>query len=457
MMIRQFLTITFATLSLTACSSWMGAKEDAPLEGKRVSVLELQKTLETSDVAADAQGFISPPAWDNEFWPQASGYPTHNMQHVALDEGLDIVWTADIGTGGDDDLPLVSTPIVVDGKVFTMDADLDITAFDEKDGDKIWRVSLLKKSEDDDTPIGGGLAFSGARLFVTTGFDILYALDPKDGKVIWQTPLSGPARSAPTALAGRVFVQTMDNRLVAVAQDTGRVLWEHEGGQEAASLLGGASPAADKTIVVPAFSSGEIFALQVANGAVAWADNLSAVRRVDSLSGLSDIRGLPVMDRGVVFAISFGGRMVAIDQRTGRRIWQREIGGQETPWVVGNRVFLLNTDNQLVSLARESGAIQWVKTLPGFENESDHVDPIVWSGPVFAGGKVAVVGSNDEMRLFDPVSGEQTALIDIEERVYLPPVVANKTLYLLANDGTLMAWRGKASAIATQVQKKDAP
>ncbi len=48
-------------------------KEEAPLPGERVSILELQKQLEPDDDALKAQGFISPSAWNNEFWPQGGG------------------------------------------------------------------------------------------------------------------------------------------------------------------------------------------------------------------------------------------------------------------------------------------------------------------------------------------------------------------------------------------------
>ena len=120
------------------------------------------------------------------------------------------------------------------------------------------------------------------------------------------------------------------------------------------------------TVVVP-YSSGEIFALRVENGRVIWSDNLAALRGLNQISSLADIRGRPVIDRGLVLAISHSGRMVAIDQRTGGRAWDRDIGGVEMPWVAGDFIYLVTNESELVGLTRRGGRVRWIRPLPRFE------------------------------------------------------------------------------------------
>src|SRR3546814_4596588 len=103
-------------------------------------------------------------------------------------------------------------------------------------------------------------------------------------------------RAAPTVAGWGVFVVSIYNHLTALNAETGEKLWSHTGFSEPAGLLGGASPAVEGDIVVVPYSSGEIFALRVENGRVVWSDNLTAVRRVDALSSLADIRGGPVIE-----------------------------------------------------------------------------------------------------------------------------------------------------------------
>ncbi len=436
--------IAFLALSLSACGSgWMGDDKTQPLAGERISVLEMQRRLEPDSDALNAQGFIAPQSWSNEFWPQKGGYPNHAMQHLALPErALTRAWQADIGKGSQNSLPLITQPILVDGKIFTLDTESRMSAFDIATGKKIWGQKIAPVGEDGDDPvIAGGIAYSQGRLYITSGYNELLVADPENGKIVWRKTLPSPSRAAPTVMDNRLFLVTLDNRLMTFRTDDGALLWEFAGLSETAGLLGAASPAASRDIVIPAFSSGEIFALRVENGSVAWSDNLSTSRRIGNLSSLSAIRGLPVMDKGVVFAVSYGGRMVAIDERTGARIWQREIGGSETPWVAGNHIFLISTANELVGMGRDTGVIRWVTALPRYENADKRKDPISWTGPVLAGNRLFVAGSNGTVLEANPDTGELMRNWDAGGPVTISPIVAGNTLYLLTDKGTLSAYK----------------
>lgn len=425
-----------SVLGLSACSD-LFSDEPPPLKGERISVLELQKSLEPDDMALEAQGLVMPKAWRNEFWPQVGGYPNHSMQNLVMSEGeLERVWRADIGRGGSSEIPLLSQPILVDGLIYTLDARANLSAFDIEDGDRLWRVDVSDE-EEGDTVIAGGIAFSKNTLFVTNGYSQLVAVDPQSGEIKWRAKLPAPSKAAPSVMGGRIYVTTLDSRVLALDIDNGEVLWAYEGNAEDTGLVGTASPAVNNDIVVPVFSSGEIIALRVENGSVAWGDNLAAVRGFGGLSAIADIRAMPVLDKGLVFAVSFSGRMVAIDERTGQRVWQREISATQTPWVAGNHVFVLSAENQLISLGRDTGAVRWVTELPRYEDD----EPVVLTGPVLAGGRLIVVGSEGRVFEIEPEGGEIIREWDAGNTISISPIVAGGTLYLLENNGTLSAYR----------------
>ncbi len=435
MSIKRFtLSTLLALLLLPACSD----KDDKPpLEGERISVLELQSDLEPDNAALAAEGLVAPAEWRNEFWPQAGGYPNHSMQNLQLNRAaLKRAWSADIGQGSTEEFPLTAQPIVVDNKVFTLDTEAQLTAFDAANGKEIWRVNVRKVKEQDPV-ISGGISYGGGVLYVTNGYDEVIAVKPTDGSFFWRKSIGGPARSAPTVLDGRLFITTLDNRLVALNAATGAILWEYTGLSEMAGLVGGASPAASRDIVVPVFSSGEITALRVENGSVAWSDNLASTRRLGNLDSISDIKALPVIDKGLVIAISFSGRIAAIDERTGTRVWQREIGGSNTPWIAGNHIFVLSLDNELVALGRDTGAIVWVTKLPRFEDDT----PLAFIGPVLAGGRLFLFGSDGRVVEAAPETGKVVTEWDAGSGVRLPPAIAAGVLYVLSEDGTLSAYR----------------
>lgn len=443
-MIKRFICLAGCVALLTGCSSVkdvFSSSEEAPLPGERVSILALQKQIEPDNDALNAQGFVAPEAWRNEYWPQAGGYPNHAMQHLALNSGdLKKIWSTDIGAGTSDSLPLTAQPIIIDGRIFALDSESTLTAFSVANGKELWRFDVSDPKEDDPV-ISGGIAYSQGQLFVTTGYDEILALNPANGALLWRVRIPAPARAAPTAMDGRVFVSTIDNRVIALNAADGQTLWEYVGVGEATGLVGAASPAVSREIVIPAFSSGELFALRVENGAMAWSENLGALGGVGGLTSLSDIRGLPVVDKGIVIAISFGGRIVAIDERTGSRIWQREIGGSETPWVAGNYMFIVSSNNEMIALGRDNGVIRWVTPLPRYEDAKDREDPIFWAGPVMAGGRLIAAGTNGDVIEVSPDSGKIIRTWSAGEAVSIAPIVAGETLYLLGENGNLMAFK----------------
>ena len=446
MNLLRLLSLVIVVSVLSGCTSignfFDGKDDKEPLEGKRISVLDLQRDLEPGDMTLDAQGFVAPTAWKNEFWPQTGGYPNHSMQHVNLNSGeLALAWKTKIGKGSSKHKPLTAQPVVVDKRVFTLDSNATLSAFSTEDGKRLWEIDVQYEDEDD-VVIGGGISYSRGVLYVTNGFREILAVDPVEGKIIWRSTIPAPSRAAPTIMDGRIFVVTLDNRLLALNLDDGAVQWEFSGISETAGLVGAASPAVSREIVIPAFSSGEIFALRVENGSIAWADNLSSLRRSGGLASLSDIKALPVIDKGLVIAISFGGRLVAIDARTGGRVWSREIGGSETPWVSGNHVFVISSKNELIALGRDNGAIRWVSELPRYKKKGDPTsDKIFWVGPILAGGRLITASSNGLVYEINPEDGAMIRQWETDRNVRTAPIVADNMLYLLGEDATLMAYR----------------
>ena len=437
---KHLLTVFAAVFLLAACGSLDSLKEafddgvKKPMEGERISVLQLQKGL-APNPALRAASFPLPDAWTNQFWPQAGGYPSHTMGHLSLSGDLKRAWSSSIGTGGDR-TPLTAAPIVADDMVFTLDAEGMVTAFSLSKGDKKWRQSVVPDGEDDTGVTGGGMAYSSGKIFATSGYKQIVCLNAASGHLLWKAAIAAPVRAAPTVMDDKIFLITMDNQLMVYDTADGSPLWNYTGVSETTNLLGSASVAADSSVVVLPLSSGELIGLRPENGAVVWEDNLSAVQRTGALSSITDIRGLPVMDQGVVYAISYSGRMVAIDQVTGNRLWQREVGSAETPWAAGDSIFIITSDQQLVALARQTGDIRWVVSLP----KNDNDEPSVWTGPVLAGGRLITAGSGGELLEISPDDGKILKTSDLPGDVTIAPVVADNTL-LLTRNGELVAYR----------------
>jgi outer membrane protein assembly factor BamB len=168
---------------------------------------------------------------------------------------------------------------------------------------------------------------------------------------------------------------------------------------------------------------------------------LIAVRRIDSVSTLADIRGRPVVDRGVAVALSHSGRMAAIDLRSGNRIWDRDIGGTEMPWVAGDFIFVLTNDSQLICLTRRDGRVRWATAVRQYRDAEKKRDRIFWSGPVLVSDRLVLLGSHGEALAISPYTGDQIGAINLSAGAFIAPVVAGGTLYVLTDNATLLALR----------------
>ena len=440
---RPILLALAVLVPLSACSSFDDwdpfNKKVEPLPGERISVLSNERSLR-ADVAPGEANVLLPAPTPNPEWPMAGGYANHAMHHVTVNDQLVEVWSSDIGTGADDEAKFVGTPIVAAQKVFAMDTQSEVTAFAMETGNKLWNTDLEQDFDDEDH-IGGGLAYERGRVFVATGFGIVFALNADTGAIEWQKDLKTPLRAAPTVRGGRVYISSVDNNLYTLDARNGEQLWTHAGAQEVATLLGGASPAVEGSTVVVPYTSGELFALDVTDGRELWRDNLISIRRTDAIAALAQIRGRPIIDRGLVIAISHAGIMAAIDLRTGRRKWARDIGGAESPWVAGDYIFAITNEREIVCVSRDDGKILWVRGLPRFEDPKDQEGPITWSGPILVGDRLILAGSNGEALAISPYDGHILGAQDMPASVSVPPIVAGGYVFFLADDADLLAYR----------------
>ena len=243
-------------------SDWFapGANKDK-LPGTRISVLALERELRPNVESVDTQ-IILPRPEDTASWPGAGGLSNHAMHHLVIGDAPKREWTVSAGEGSGLRNHTFAEPIISDGRIYTMDADGYVAAFDSVSGKRFWRVKTAPRKEEDNSFLGGAMCIEGNRLFITSGAAQVLTLDATTGKEIWRVSVETPIRAAPTVNAGRVFVVTIDNELTALAADTGRKLWTYSGSPTPTVLMGGAAPAVDGGVVVATLSSGELVALR---------------------------------------------------------------------------------------------------------------------------------------------------------------------------------------------------
>jgi outer membrane protein assembly factor BamB len=409
-----------------------------PLPGERLPILRSEGTL-GPDRGVDPLGVALPAPQARADWPMAGGPSTHVAGHGVLAEGARLAWRADAGSGSGYRARLAAGPIVAAGRVVTVDAFATVSAFALADGSRFWRTGTEREREPA-LPMGGGAAIADGTVFVATPLAEILALSLADGTILWRAPLPAPARSAPTVAAGRIFVATAENHLLALSAANGDRLWTYRAAPALTMPFGLGAPAVDGETVVAGFGSGEMAALRAADGRVLWIETLGAVGST-SLGDLSGIVGQPVIDRDRVLAVGTAGITIAVDLRSGRRLWERAFGGDVGVAAAGDFLFAVTRGGTALALGRDDGRIRWATDLDPSPEGGRRRVVARFGPPILAGGRVLVPSSRGEVLGLDPRGGAIAQRIPVSSSVTLPAALVEGTLLLLGDDATLMALR----------------
>ena len=141
------------------------------------------------------------------------------------------------------------------------------------------------------------------------------------------------------------------------------------------------------------------------SGTVVWTDGLGGGGGHSSMADFLSIRGAPVISNGRVYAIGMGGLVVAIDLPTGRRLWERQVTGENTPWVAGDWMFLISIDQELAAIDVRDGRVAWITPLPRWDDPEKKKDSLTWFGPILAGDRLVVTGRSEEALAVSPYTG----------------------------------------------------
>ncbi len=432
---RSALLLPLLLPALSACSwfDWLTDEAKKPVPGNREPVLASVRGLQIDSV----DPVVLPPTVVNADWLQYGG----SLDHVGgnLAGGLTKSWSTSIGQGGAYRARLTAQPLVSGRRVFTMDTDGVVAAFDMSNGSHLWRT-VTKPKKARNSNLGGGIAIVGDRLYAVTGRAEALCLDVADGHVIWRAEISSPARSAPTVAEGLIFVITLEGQLQALSASDGKFVWVHQATASNTGTIGQAGPAYANGVIVAGFESGDLAALRAESGTLVWTDNMGGVKGQASLADFGSVRAAPVIDNGLAYAIGLGGLMAALDIRSGRRVWQRDVAGANTPWMAGDYMYVVSSEQKLAALGRDDGSVHWVTDLPRFQNPKRSKGLITWSGPAMVGGKLVLVSDHAKMAVVDPISGALVTSMGLGETASMPPTIAQDTMLVLTDDAMLTAY-----------------
>lgn len=253
------------------------------------------------------------------------------------------------------------------GKVFVSSGYRTVTAIDQASGAVIWTTPV-------DVPIHGAPTVSGSRVFVVDVENQIQAFDTTTGRQDWSyRGIPEPARimraSSPAVTGDTVIAPFSSGEVVALRASTGQAVWQQVLSRTSrTSALSEIRDIAGRPVISRGFvyaisHSGVLSSLDVRSGQPRWTLPVAGVNAP-----------LPVGD--VVYVVSKSGELTVVNRESGQIYWTRDLnvgrvrqeGGflgfwdrtvrpiWSGPLMASNRLVLTNSDGELVAFDPKTGA-----------------------------------------------------------------------------------------------------
>ncbi|HHJ13302.1 MAG TPA: outer membrane protein assembly factor BamB [Gammaproteobacteria bacterium] len=334
-------------------------------------------------------------------------------------------WSRSTGVGADGQRVRLEAA-VLGQRVFTADRRGRVSAWQLEDGRQVWKTDL-------DIPVSAGPGVDEGLVLVGTSDASVLALDADTGELRWKASVSSEVLAVPRVHEGMVIVQTVDGNISGLDADTGQRRWVHDRTVPALSLRGTSSPLVGDGVVLAGFASGKLVALEVRSGRQLWEAPIAVPRGRSELQRMVDLDADAVVRDGVLYVVSFQGRLAAVSLSRGRLLWSREMSSWAGIAVDLQQVYVSDDEDAVWALDRRSGASLWRNT---------DLRRRTLTRPVVVGGFVAVGDAQGYLHLLSRIDGSMAGRTRVDrDGIQAAPVSLGERLLVLGTGGRLVMYR----------------
>ena len=274
-----------------------------------------------------------------------------------------------------------STPLLADGRLYTLGTTAIVTAWNATTGALAWRRDFSARIDTSKLFCGTAMSPLMTRLglVIHVGDDrggSIMTLDPASGKDKWTTAVAGPGYASPLELTigGTPQIVTMTTKsVIGVDTASGALLWEFPFNDEWNENIVTPIPMADGVIVSGVRQGTR--RLVVVKGGSAF-----SVKEQWQTPDVTMYMSSPVLARGTLFGHSTRrkGQFFAIDPETGTVKWSTEGRNASSAAVVaaGASLVFLTTEGQLIVSPMDPAKFEEQRKYP-VADSATYAHPIV--------------------------------------------------------------------------------
>lgn len=332
-------------------------------------------------------------------------------------------------------------PAVADGVLYADSTDGKLVAIDATSGKTLWSKSFRthgwfgwgdKKRKD--ALYAGGPAVGGDLLAVGTLDGHVYGVNAKDGSPRWEAELNAEVLASPVIVADLVVVRTGDGRVYALDSASGARRWVYDQGSVPLLSLRGNGPLlAANGVLFFGSDDGKLVALRQDNGSKLWEQKLSSGEGRTEIDRLNDVDGAILLDGATLYGAAYHGNLVAVDGPSGRPLWSHPFSSFGSLAVSGNAIFGVNDQSQVWAFDKNGGADMW---------KNDALKYRWLTGPAVQGDYVVVGDMEGYVHWLQTGDGALAARERLSKKaIRAQPLVVGDTVYVEDVEGRIGAYR----------------
>jgi len=357
---------------------------------------------------------------DDDYDPTAPVELTDIVERIDIDKR----WSRSIGDGQGTGLYKIN-PLLNGDTLYVASADGEVAAINAENGKLYWDRSL-------ELPISGGVGKHDDSLFLGGADGLVLRLSAIDGREVWRAEVSGEVLAAPQGNGDMVVAQTYDGKLIGFDYESGEQRWVYTSDVPVLTLRGTATPLIYGDFAVAGFADGKVVAVSLSSGNVVWEARVAIPQGRSEIDRIVDVDGTFATQGAELYAASYQGRVVAMEMRAGRKLWQRNVSSVSGVSVGFGNVYVADDDGTVTAFLRNGQGIRWQNIELGYRE---------LSRPTPVSSYVAVADFEGYVHFMSQVDGVMVGRAQPDgDGARADMIARGNTLYVYGNSGDLVAY-----------------
>ena len=345
------------------------------------------------------------------------------LPKVKSEVRIKTLWSAGVGSGqGDGHHHL--RPVIEGDVIYAAGNDGTVVALNRHRGKRLWK-------RDFDMPFSGGVGYGSGMLLLGTSDGVVLALNAEDGSKLWSAEILGEVMAPPQTDGEVVVVQDYTGRMRGLDARSGESLWMHDSNQPVLTLRGTSTPVIFERFAIGGFGNGKVIAFDINTGAVRWEARVAIAQGRSDIDRIVDLDGTMVRAGNILYAVSYQGRVAAIDIGTGRKLWQESASSYSGVDQGFGNVYVSGESGTVSAFYRNGQGIRWQQPALAYRR---------LNAPKVIRGYLAVGDLDGHVHFMSQVDGRFVGRTKVDGNgVRADMLVDDNTLYVFGNSGKLVA------------------